>query len=364
MAGRISMASRGVTMTDIAKLADVSQSTVSLILNGKTSSVFPQETVDKVLAAAKQLNYRIKSSQSQSVREKNKSIMVFAVKMANPYYSNMLQSIESEAVLKGYNVLSCNTYHNAESEASYLNMAIEQQFTGVIFLYPPDNIQAFLTAASQIPVIAICDRASQIDTDIVELDNFKAGSLAAEHLVSLGHKNIALLTNPPEGNTGRLARIEGINSVLEKHGLSDHLIIRMLLDTDLNKSIENIHYDYHVGYSLAQDKKLYESGITAFVCINDMLAYGLIEAMNEKGYKIPEDFSVISFDNLLYSGFSSISLTTIDHHMEVVGRYAIGVLLQKITAASRSNKTTDIFARFKVECPPSLIVRNSTKKIN
>jgi LacI family transcriptional regulator len=355
------MASKGATMTDIAKIADVSQSTVSLILNGKTSSVFPQETVDKVLAVAKQLNYRIKSSPSRPV--KKRSIMVFAVKMANPYYSVMLQSIESEAVLKGYNVLSCNTYHNSDFEANYLNMAIEQKFTGVIFLYPPDNIDAFLSAASQMPVIAICDRASQLETDIVELDNFKAGALAAEHLISLGHKNIALLTHPPEGNTGRLARIDGINSILKKHELLDKLTLQMP-ESDLNKSLEDIYYDYHTGYSLAQDKRLYETGITAFICINDMLAFGMIEALHEKGYRIPEDFSVISFDNLLYSGFSSILLTTIDHHMEVVGRYAIGVLFQKINAASRSNNATDIFARFKVECPPSLIVRSSTRNIN
>ena len=351
---------KNVTMNDVAKLAGVSQSTVSLILNGKAGSAFPQETIDRVIAAAKTLNYRMKATTRYIKPALYENIMVLAVKTTNPYYSGMLHSIESEAVPKGYRVISCNTYHDPELEARYLQMAIDQKNTCVIFLYPPDNLEAFHEAANLLPVIAICDRASRLDTDIVELDNNKAGVLVAEHLISLGHRKIALITHPPEGNTGRRERIEGIQSVLGKHGVD--LMIHMR-ESDPRESLEDVYFDYHVGYELAQDSKLYNNGITAFICINDMFAYGFIEALLEKKYRIPEDYSVISFDNLLYSGFSTIGLTTIDHHMELVGRYAIGVMLQKINAASRTNSDADKWARFKVECPPSLVIRNSTRRL-
>lgn len=352
------MSKKSVTMMDVAQLAGVSQSAVSMILNNVPSSSFQQETVDRVLAAARQLNYNRKPIVKSPVGTA-KVILVFAVKMCNPYYSVMLQCIEHEAAENGYQVLTCNTYHQPEYEAKYMKFAIQQNFAGIIFLYPPDNLAAFCTVASCIPAISICDRTSRLDSDIVELDNFRSGQLAAEHLVSLGHKHFAVFTYQPDGNTGRSARIDGIQNVLTKHGFAENLAVYKR-NVDMNETIPDNSYDYHYGYSLANCPTLYEGNATAFICINDMLAFGVIDAVLANGKRIPDDISVMSFDNLLFTSFTPISLTTIDHHMDVVARSAVEILFQKIRMIPANAQADESIARFKIAYRPSLIVRKST----
>lgn len=350
------MKRKKATMSDVAALAGVSQTTVSLILNKKVLTSFPQSTVDSVMSAVRQLDYRIKSGDKRA--NESNVILVFAVKMSNPYYSVMLQSIEYLASINHYQVLTCNTYHNEECEGEYLEMAIRNSFAGVIFLYPPDNTEAFRAASALIPIISICDRTSSLNTDIVELDNYRSGQLAAEHLVSLGHKTFTFFTYHPDGNSGRMARIDGMLSVLKQYGYDKELTI-CSQGVDMDEMLSDNHYDYHYGFALANNPA-HKTKSTAIICVNDMLAFGVMDALLEQGLRIPEDVSVIGFDNLLFTRFSRISLTTIDHHMGMVARYAIEMLLQKIRMQPRVNEGEEIYARFRVECQPSLIVRGST----
>ena len=111
-----------------------------------------------------------------------------------------------------------------------------------------------------------------------------------------------------------------------------------------------------MGYSLAQSKKLYQGNITGLICVNDMLAYGVMNALIEKGYRIPEDFSVIGSDNLLFSNMPGISLTTIEHYPDVIAQSALTTLLNRIRLTGSTMSST----RFQVQCQPTLLVRGST----
>lgn len=347
------MRTKSVTMQDIAKAAGVSQSTVSMILNRKSSS-FPAETIEKVLSTAKALNY---SFRRNAEPQSNNTVLVIAVQVTNPYYANMLQGIDKAAVEHSVNIVTSCSYHNPDIEAASLQMAIDQQLLGVIFLYPPDNDEAFQNAGSRIPIVTICDRASRVKGDIVELNNFEAGALAAKHLLSLGHTNLAVLTHSSDrSTTSRATRVAGILSQVQKE-LSEENLLTLTGNNSKVGIIMEDGFHYHVGYSLAQNKKLYQNGVTGLICVNDLLAYGVMDALLDKGYRIPEDFSVIGSDNLLFSNMARVSLTTIEHHPDVVAASALATLLNRTRMAANSQSAS---ARFQVQCQPDLIVRGST----
>lgn len=343
-----------VTMHDVAHLAGVSQTTVSLILNQNGGASFSQNTINRVYAAAAQLNYKAK--RTAPPEPKSKTIMVLMANVNNPYYTAMLSSIEDVCYARGYNVVSCCTYHNMESEKLYMEMAVSQNYPGVILLSPPDNPAAFAEVSARLPVVTICDRISNLETDIVELNNYLAGQIAAEHLCALGHRHIAMLTSSLERNTARTERLNGLRDYFNQHLPDNNLVLCIESNTEADNLAERLN-DYHAGYLLARNEKLYNQDITAIICINDTLAYGVIDFLKEQGYCVPEDVSVVGFDNLFYSRLSGVALTTVDQHTELLARSAVDVLFQKIKLPQ---DVSGGVPRYKIECQPQLVVRKTT----
>ena len=346
------MCAKSATRRDIAKAANVSQSTVSMILNGKSAS-FPSATIERVLNTAAAMNY---SYHKPAQPARSRTVLVITVQYTNPYYANMHQGIDRAAKKEDISIISACTYHDPETEAQLLKMAVDSKCLGVIFLYPPDNEEAFRKAQAHVPIVTICDRSSNVGGDIVELNNFHAGVLAARHLLDLGHVNIAVLTHSSDrSTTSRATRVAGILSEIKQILPEDHLLLLAGNNSKTGYLSEN-SFHYHVGYSLAQSKKLYQGNITGLICVNDMLAYGVMDALIEKGYRIPEDFSVIGSDNLLFSNISGVSLTTIEHYPDLVAQSALNTLLNRV----RLSNATMAAARFQVQCQPTLLVRGST----
>ena len=304
------MRTKGVTMQDVAKAAGVSQSTVSMILNQKSSS-FPTTTIEKVLAAATALNYQFRRT---APPPSNSTVLVIAVQTTNPYYSAMIQGIDRAAITQSISIITACSYHNPALESAYLQMALEHHYLGVIFLYPPDNDAAYANANTRIPIVTICDRSSHVTGDIVELNNFEAGVLAARHLLELGHKNIAVLSSTSvRSTTSRATRVAGVLSEVRKVLSEDHLLI-LSGNSGSTDMLQEKSSHYQMGHTLAQNKKIFQRNITGLICVNDLVAYGAMDALISRGYRIPEDFSVIGSDNLLFSSMPQVSLTTIEHH--------------------------------------------------
>lgn len=352
------MKSKNPTMTDIARTAGVSQSTVSMILSGKQLSSFPPATVAKVQEACKALNYVPRKRNSSKSSRKSKEILVLASKMTNPYYPSMLQSVEREALRNGLSVVACDTYYMPDLEKQYLKMASERDFLAAIFLYAPVNLSALKKYNPLLPVVAICDYGkNSTPTDLVELNNLHAGRLAAEHLYELGHRRYTLLTNTVDGSQSREARLVGIQQYLES--VPEPCKIQFLKRKAVSaEDAMSDNYDYNTGYQLAQDVSIYQEGSTAIIAMNDMVALGAMDAVLEKGYRVPEDFSIIGFDNLLYTGLARISLTTVDNHTDLLAKSAMDVLLYRINISNNSPLISETY--FKIECQPRLIVRKST----
>lgn len=166
------MGQKKATMTDVAKLSGVSQSTVSLVLNQKSRGAIPPETVSKVLSAAQALHYT-KPPRARSQARSEQSVLVLASDPTNPYYSFLLHELDLAAAPHDLHLIFCSTYHNAQREAAFLEIALNSSFQAAIFLYPPDAPAYASQVSCQMPVIAICDKNAVSDIDLIELDNFR-----------------------------------------------------------------------------------------------------------------------------------------------------------------------------------------------
>ncbi len=348
-----------VTMTDVAKLAGVSQSTVSIILGNRESSTFPETTIFRVLSAANQLGYSYRFAKSTGSKEHK--ILVAATNLNNPYYTTMIHAIEMAAYDTEFDIIIRNTYHDGAREDELMMDALRQEYDGVLFLYAPDNKELFHTVAKSMPVISICDSESRMNTDIVELDNTLSGKLLTEHLMQLGHREIGFLTTPHEGNIIRTMRLKGVQDAMRRAGLIRHLHV-FETDKEKRQTVASFSIPYNEGYQLAQRSEIYEKKITALICINDIMAVGVLDYLTERGIHVPREMSVAGIDNLGLSGLRQIALTTIDNHMDSVAQSAIDLLFTRIRSKA-SGQETDKKAsggRFKAEFTPDLVVRGTT----
>ena len=263
------MSGKRVTMRDIAEMAGVSQSAVSMILNQRYDA-FPEETVQRVLEAAKSANYQMRKRTGRAARSRH--ILAITVQVTNPYYAEMLQSLDRAAIAQGIRITAVSTYHHPELEADALDMAIRQHYLGVIFLYPADGTEAYERANAQIPIVTICDKSSRVHGDIVEMNHFEAGAIAADHLISMGHRRIAVLSHASDRNTTAGAtRLAGILAEIRKHGDQQPPLILTHADSWSNM-LNETSYHYQTGFDLAQDPQNAEKGITGLNCLNQLMA--------------------------------------------------------------------------------------------
>lgn len=344
------------TMADIAQYCGVSQSTVSLVLNQKAGKSIPQETVTKVLEAARELHYDKPLRKCQVSRK----VMVLVSDLTNPYYSFIVNELEKAAEPYDLRLFCCSTYHQKKKEVDFLDMAVEGLYQGVIFLYPPDAPDYAEQINCIVPTLAICDRNSNCNVDLIELNNFRAGCIAAEHLLTLGHQKIAVLSSDPERNFSRANRLAGIQDKAREWGLPQPLPVFLPKTEEIENGISK-NSNYNIGYALAQREAFREGTYTAFIAINDMIAMGVIDGFFALGIHFPEDYSLVGFDDLLYTGLSRISLTTVDHHPDLLAQAAIDLLLHR-TQAPRDTSLLSA-TRFTVTCSPQLVVRSSTARL-
>jgi len=344
------------TTKDVADLAGVSQSTVSMILNNKVNASFSQETIQNVLEAARSLDYKVKEKNESILDIQSQLIAVISPTLSNPYYSTLIQTIENEASIQGYSLFICNTYHDQQIEKKYLDLLSHSAICGIIYTYMPFHKEIVKAISLKTPVVIIGDKNQAIDIDTVELNSIESGVIMGEHLLSLGHKNIAFISTPlSENSVPRIRRLEGIKLALNASKAKTNLIIREA-EVDVAADNYNVNLESKIGYEIALDI-IEKEDVTALVGVNDMVAYGIFDALSEKKFKVPEDYSVCGFDNIFPSAFSGVSLTTVDHFINYKGKDAFEILFKKINNKSLVLNPTSIF---KVEYKPILIKRSST----
>lgn len=356
------MSQRKVTSMDIAKAAGVSQSTVSMVLNKKYNVSFSKETVEKVEAAAKKLDYVPQKRKASKSGRKEKLLVVFCPNLTNPYYVMLLQGIESRAKEQGYVLFVCDTQRDLRMEERYLKMMWQIRPLGIVYMCNPSRCFMGLVEelSHNIPVAVINNQNERLDVDAVELDNSKLGRLMARHLLELGHRRVAYIAPPlTTRQKQRSKRVEGFLKEYDKAGLKENVIIKAAKE-ESDSDIAHIDSEYRIGYELTKELLSETREITAIVALNDMIAFGVMDALHEAKLKIPGDVSVMGCDNTLFSRLHKVGLTTIEHFVIYKGRDACDIIMKKIAAHEVKNTDMEPISTYHVEYEPRLIVRGTT----
>ncbi|NCC79035.1 MAG: LacI family transcriptional regulator, partial [Clostridia bacterium] len=345
---------RKPTLDDIAALAGVSKTAVSMILNEKKGVTFLEETIEKVHEAAKELGYAKKTPKLQKMSIFNKNtILVLAPTIASPFFTTLVQSIEQEADKHDIHVIIQNTFRDKEKELKYLEQIRDSNLYGLVLTMLPHHPRLLEEINEIIPVVIINERSFHADLDTVEVDNYSAGVLIAEHMIKLGHKHIAYITTALSTlNLARLRRLEGINDTYRKLCPEGTVTVKSRRVRPVDE-IRNIDLEHDTGFELAHEILPYKE-ITGIVASTDMIAYGVMDALKESGFSIPGDYSVCGFDNLFPSKLNGISLTTVEHYILNKGQDAVEIIRSRQQKNREKLSSTSVLYRHK------LIERNST----
>lgn len=332
-----------ITLKDVAKKAGVSTATASLALNYKDR--VKRETRLKVLQVAKELDYIPNARARALVKQGTETIGLVIPEVVNSFFAELAQSIKNTLRKAGYNLILCSTDYESEEELGYINMFKSGQVDGAIFACVGDmmrknNQQITQLAHGHIPVVYI-DRDG-VDPEIIPVikaDLHSASYNATQYLLEVGHRRIGFVGQSYE-------RLSGYKKALEEASLS-------IREEDIFYDYLTIEGGYEVGRFLLAKKKT----PTAFVCLNDEMAIGLIQALSEGGRRVPEDISVCGIDNIKIANFYNPSLTTVNVPKRAMGERAAEILMKVLSGEILSiAERTTIF-------PTELVVRGSTKAI-
>jgi LacI family transcriptional regulator len=338
------------TMTDVAKLAGVSQSTVSFVLNNEKQSI-SEEVRKKIYSAIDQLAFVPRAKVQNYTKPKDLIIAVFVPNVSNLFYPQFIKSIDTYATQKGYRIIIINTNREIANEQYYFKLLINMKIAGIIFGFTPTFSDISKVKVLNIPIVVIGETFEDLGVDIVNFNSVKAGEIVANHLLELGHKEIAFITSPIESiSLSRKRRLEGLSRTLRGNA-------NLTVLTDENEfELQNTNYEFEIGFKLSDKLMKYsEKKPTAIVGANDMIAFGIINKLTELKINIPKDVSICAFDNIFFSNIISPPLTTVDHCTDQRCRLAIDLLYDKISKRSTLPMT--------VNYEPFLIVRESTGKI-
>ena len=356
------MGKKKVTSSDVAKAAGVSQATVSMVLNRKYNVSFSKETIQKVEQAAEEMGYEIPKRKKRKESRKGKLIVVFCPNLTNPYYVMLLQGIETRAKEQGFGLFICNTQRELKMEERYLKMMWELKPLGIIYTCNPSRcfMELVEELAEHIPIVVVNNQNERLNVDAVELDNSKLGRLMARHLLELGHRKVAYIAPPlTTRQKQRSKRVEGFLKEFESRGLKQNVIIKAA-DEKSDMRVPNIDSEYKIGYDLTKELLREQNDVTAIVGLNDMIAFGIMDALQSEKYKGPGDISVMGCDNTLFARMHKVSLTTIEHFVVFKGRDACDIIMKKIASQNSKVSESQPISTYHVEYETKWIVRGTT----
>ena len=334
-----------ITIKEIAELAGVSRTTVSRVLSG--SAFVNKNTRDKILKIIEEKEYK-PSIIAQSLRtRRTRTIGLVLADIENPFYSRVAKGVIDASEAKKYNVILCNSNNDIKLEERDIRTLMERGVDGLLLTTVELKMKTIENLRDKgFPFLLIDCKLDIPGVNYVVGDDYHGAELATEYLIELGHKKIFFL-----GNRKLLSlreRFRGFKDTLKCHKIvSDNIFvpqkfINMYGIYDIDKIIK---------YLLSREKK-----ITAIFTGNDYLAVKSIEAINNNGLRVPEDISVIGYDNIKISSMIKVPLTTIRQPKYLLGKLATEQLLEILE--SRSDRE----AR-RVILSPELVIRQSCRRI-
>jgi len=314
-----------ITLKMVAEKAEVSVNTASRAINNKPD--INEETKKRVLQIAKELGY-IRNAAAVALRtKKTGTIGVVIADNRNPFYAEVLNGMEEAAREKNYHIILANTQRDYQKEEEAINLLLAKRVDGLLITPvqdKDDDIKNLIDA--NIPFVVVGRDFENIEVDAIYNDEVKGGFLATEYLIKKGHKRIALIDgflykSPAKG------RLEGYKKALNKYRIS------------LDDSIMSVG-DINIEDGYERTKQMLEKNLdfTAIFAYNDMMAFGAMQAIKEKGLRIPEDIGLVGYDDIPYSSLISPPLTTIKLKKQELGIESVKLLLSRINGNRKKIK--------------------------
>lgn len=323
---------------EVAKMAGVSPSTVSRALNG-----FPgisEKTRQKVIEIAKKLNYKPNYRGQILTTKSTKNIGLLITDITNPFFPELVRGAEETASESGYTILLGNTSESIDKETSYLEFFSRGPVDGVIISASRISNEHIISLAEEgLPIVVINRILEHPKISYVSTDMEKGGYIATKHLIELGHTKIAFINGPSHSEAAE-RRLSGYKKALAES--------KIRYDSKL------VSFNVPVaesGYKEATRLLNTEDPPTAIFTYNDLMAFGVIRAVKDLGVRIPDDLSIVGYDDIFFSSFTDPPLTTIRQPKEKLGKKAVELLL-KLMKGERQGILVE----------PELIIRNTTSR--
>ncbi|SEO53385.1 LacI family DNA-binding transcriptional regulator [Paenibacillus sp. OV219] len=331
---------------DVARLAGVSVTTVSRVLNGE--KYVKDDLKQRVYVAIEELGYAPSQIARSLVRNKTNLIGVIVPDITSSFYATILSSIEEAASANDYNLLVCNISENIDKEHKYLNVFQEMRVEGIIIMHEKINEDIRnLIQKMKIPVIFSSVKPMEQEFVSVIVDDYKAAYDATNYLIGLGHESIGFIGGDMRDITSGQNRYSGYRNALTNSGIK---IIH-----------EHIRFgDYKVKSGYEQMKALLrvKQPLTAVFAVSDDMAVGAMNCIRDNGLRVPEDISVMGFDGSQLTELTRPTLTSMEQPIHEMGKVTMRVLLSQVETGEVP--TSDIILEHRLVARDSCKARNGS----
>jgi LacI family transcriptional regulator len=325
------------TIVDVAAHAGVSKSTVSNVIRGAPTVAPPLREL--VLEAIDELGYRPNGLARQLAQARSTTIGVITGGLDNQFFAQMAIALERSASGRGYGVMLCNGEGEADRELEGIARLLEHRVAGILMATSGSGDRAKKAVGRECPMVFICDGVSSCD--LVSVEDASGTRQAAAHLLSLAHRRVLYLSNPSiEPETAR-ARLQGFRAATRGK-------TALALVGSIRSGKVTVGSDVFELGSLVRDKR-----VTGVVCVNDSTALEALDQLERHGLSVPDDVSVIGFDDIAIAGLARISLTTVAQPIATIADDAVQLLCARINGALRGSPRV-------LRHPVSLVVRATT----
>ena len=327
------------TIRDVAERAEVSISTVSHVINN--SRAVSDEARQKVEAAMTELGYKPNTLARNLRRQQTQSIGMLVPDSSNPFFAEIARGIEDASFEQNHSVILCNTEGDLEKQTTYTNVLIQNQVAGIVFVAAGISTELVVDLQRRrVPVVVVDREVPDVTVSTVLTNHYQGGRLATQHLIDLGHRRIACISAGSELSPSS-DRVTGYQDILRENGLPIDEALIVWGD-----------FQYESGYRAANELLGLAEPPTAVFACNDLMAVGCISAATARGLHIPEDLSVVGFDDVQLASFTNPPLTTVAQPKREIGALAVQMLMARI-------KDLDALPSLE-RLDTHLVIRNST----
>ncbi|MGQ9847201.1 MAG: LacI family DNA-binding transcriptional regulator [Bacteroidales bacterium] len=340
-----------VSLSDIAEKLGVSKTLVSMVLNGKgDENGISKSTQEKVIQLAQEVNYKPNQFARGLRLGQSNTIGLIVSDISNYFYARIAKYVEDYCSKEEYNLIICNSDENPEKEKKIINNLLEKQVDGLIISSTIENTDHLnLLNTEQIPFVLIDRIYSSFPTNYVIVNNFSGAKEATQHLIDHGHKKIACFTISPAHISTQIERFLGFKAALEENNLifMDYfykIIPRENIFQNIYKTIKEWQYNHIMP--------------SAIFSSDNQLTLCLLEICKNLNINIPQELSIVSFDDIEVFKFSKPSITAIVQPIESIAQNAVTELVKQI----RKKKLNELSELSQIKIETNLIIRQSVSK--